>query len=144
MLNEHGIYSRLADLREYLSELELMRELSFEGYESDLLRRRAIERILKLIIECAIDINDLLIVGSGRRPPKNYRASFLQLGDIGVVGADFSEQLAAMARLRNALAHEYESMSDREIHPNIITVLELFSRYVKEVTRYLVTSQEEE
>ena len=144
MLNEHGIHSRLADLREYLSELEPMRTLSFEHYESDLLLRRAVERMMELLIECAIDINGLLIVGSGSRPPRDYRTSFLALGEMGIVGADQSAQLASMARLRNALAHEYESMDDQEIHANIVIVLDLFAHYLESVTRFLAPAQEQE
>ena len=142
MLNHHGIQARLADLGQYLADLEPMRDLSFEAYAADLWRRRGIERTLELIIECAIDINGLLIVGSGGRPPQDYRTSFLELGKRGILEASLSLQLAPMARLRNALAHEYESMDDEDIHAQIVPLLDLFARYLEEVRGYLARSRE--
>ena len=137
MLNRLGIRTRLADLGRYLDELEPLRDITLEEYEDDAIRRHAIERLMELIIECAIDINGLIITGGGDRPPGDYRSSFLELATIGVVSPEFASSLAPMARLRNTLAHEYEVMNDEEIHANIPLVLNLFSRYIAEISRYI-------
>jgi len=137
MLNQLGIRARLADLRRYFDELEPLRDITLEEYKDDAIHRYAIERLMELIIECSIDINGLIIAGRGRRPPGDYRSSFLELATIGVVSPEFASSLAPMARLRNMLAHEYEAMNDEEIHANIPLVLNLFSRYIAEISRYI-------
>jgi len=137
MLNQLGIGTRLTDLRRYFDELEPLRNITLEEYKDDSIRRHAIERLIELIIECAIDINGLIIAGSGRRPPGDYRSSFLELTTIGVVSFEFASSLAPMARLRNMLAHEYEAMNDEEIHANIPLVLNLFSQYIAEIFHYI-------
>jgi len=140
MLNAIGIRSKLADLRRYLEELESLKGITLEEYKTDSIRRYAIERLIELIIECAIDINGLLIVGLGGRPPGSYRSSFLELGTLGVLSEEFSSSLAPMARLRNMLAHEYETMNDEEIHASIPVVLSLFKRYLREISDFLERS----
>jgi uncharacterized protein YutE (UPF0331/DUF86 family) len=137
MLNQPGIRTRLADLRKYFDEMEPLRDITLEEYKGDAIRRHAIERLMELIIECSIDINGLIIAGSGRRPPGDYRSSFLELATIGVVSPEFASSLVPMARLRNMLAHEYEAMNDEEIHANIPLVLNLFSQYFAEISRYI-------
>jgi len=139
MLNLLGIRARLADLRKYLTELEPLLDITLDEYKSDYIRRHAIERLMELIIECAIDINGLIIAGEGRRPPRDYRSSFLELGEVDVIPPDFASSLAPMARLRNLLAHEYETMDDEEIHRNIPIVFNLFKRYLKEISQYIVS-----
>ena len=104
MLNQLGIRTRLADLRTYFDELAPLRDITLEEYKGDAIRRHAIERLIELIIECSIDINGLIITGRGRRPPGDYRSSFLELTTIGVVLPEFASSLAPMARLRSARA----------------------------------------
>jgi uncharacterized protein YutE (UPF0331/DUF86 family) len=140
MLNHQGVQTRLTDLQQYLNELEPMRTVGLAEYETNLWQRRGIERTLELIIECAIDINGLLIVGSGGRPPRDYRTSFLELGRLGIVAGDLSLALEPMAHLRNLLAHEYEAVADRDVHAQIVPVLDLFGRYLEEVNEYLSRS----
>lgn len=137
MRNKGAIRARLIDLKGYLEDLRPMRDLTLDEYKADPIRKYATERLMELIIECAIDINGLIITGEGGRPPRDYRSSFLDLGDIGVISSDFASELAPMARLRNMLAHEYETMNDEEIHSHIPVVLDLFSRYLDEICRYI-------
>jgi uncharacterized protein YutE (UPF0331/DUF86 family) len=144
MLNRMGIRDRLADLKSYLEDLKPIGTLTLEEYKSDSIRRYAIERLMELIIECAIDINGMIITGTRRRPPRDYRSSFLDLVDTGAISSELASSLAPMARLRNMLAHEYETMNDEEIHSYIPVVLDLFSNYLREIQQYIERDEKDE
>ena len=66
-----------------------------------------VERMLERMIGRMIDINYHLITEGGQPPPSDYHASFLKLGELGIVDPEFARRIARCAGLRNRLVHEY-------------------------------------
>ena len=137
MLSREAIRGHLAQMTQYLAELAACRAVSLDRYLTDNMLRHGIERRMELIVEAAIDVNASLLVMGGRKPPRTYRASFADLGAAQILDLEFARKLRAFADLRNSLAHQYESMTDEEIHLEIGPVLDEFRRYLCEVTGYL-------
>jgi len=57
-----------------------------------------------------IDVNYHLITAAGYAPSSDYFASFVRLGELGVIDAAFARGVARAAGLRNRLVHEYEDI----------------------------------
>ena len=49
--------------------LETVRGISLSDYETDIYRRKAVERLLQEIVEAAVDINSHVLVQAGRGGP---------------------------------------------------------------------------
>lgn len=105
---------------------------SLEGYLTSPTDEVLAGRYLERIIGRMIDINYHLITEAGPPPPRDYHVSFTQLAPIGVLPAGFARQVAASARPRNRMVHEYD-----EIDPT--RVYEVLQAAVRDVPKYLNT-----
>jgi len=70
------IVNKLIKMEKYISELEKFKPDTFKKYQNDQLKRYAIERLIQLIIDLALDINNILIKKSDRYPAQDYYSSF--------------------------------------------------------------------
>lgn len=143
MKHAAAIFRRLADIQEYLDELEPLRHKTFEEYERDYVLRHAVERLIELIVEAGLDINSLILLDAQQRPPRTYRASYLRLGTLGIVPQEMAEELAGLVGLRNRLAHEYEEIQDKEVFRKMPIVYRLFTDYVAHVAGYVEAQRKE-
>lgn len=84
------VLRKIKDLKQYLDQLETVSQISQADYEKRFIEKLAIERLLHLLIETAIDINTHLIVSSGQAPPETYYDSFLDVGKIGAISDDLA------------------------------------------------------
>jgi uncharacterized protein YutE (UPF0331/DUF86 family) len=62
-----------------------------------------------------IDINYHVITASGHPPPSDYHASFLKLGELGVLDPEFARRIARAAGVRNRLVHDYEDLDPAKV-----------------------------
>lgn len=90
---------KLNYLKNYYGELKSFDSLSFREYSQDKIKRRAIERILQLIVEVACDINSFILSKSGTAA-ESYYDSFVKMGETGILEKDVASQLARTTGLR--------------------------------------------
>lgn len=128
---------KLSRMSQYLDELESVRPDSFEGYVEDIRTRRAVERLLQLIVEVANDINVHAVVDYGHPPPNDYYDGFLKASEIGLLPESLARSLAPAAGERNILVHEYETIDNKIVYESIQLVLTGFRQYVSAVLQYL-------
>ena len=137
MLNAAVVERKLAKLEQYLRELAAVRPPTFQEYEQSLLHRRAVERLIQLLVDVANDINAYVLVALGQPPPDDYHEGFVRMGEIGVLPADLAERLAPSAGARNILVHEYERIDDRIVFDSVDEALRDFQAYGRAVLDYL-------
>jgi len=137
MLNENVIHQKLVAIADYIGKLEPITEYSFKEYQGNYFTKHTAERLIELIVESAIDINGLIIIGCGEPPPKDYYTSFIKIGNLGVYPEEFGKRIAASAGLRNRLVHEYEEVKDKIVYKEITRMISLYQEYIKFVTNYL-------
>lgn len=94
MLDKLTIEHKLEAMADYLDELRQIGQHSYQEFRGDFRVKRATERLIQLVVECATDINGLLITGLGHTPPPDYYTSFIELGRLGVLAPDFADSLA--------------------------------------------------
>jgi uncharacterized protein YutE (UPF0331/DUF86 family) len=137
VLDKIAIEQKLTSLAAYLDELEQISQYSYQEYKANFQIKRTVERLIQLVVECATDINGLLITGLGEVPPRDYFSSFIALGDFSILPADFADTLAPTTAIRNRLVHEYETVDERLVYVSVKPILEEFTQYAGLVNKYL-------
>jgi uncharacterized protein YutE (UPF0331/DUF86 family) len=137
MVRTEIVRRKLAHLDRYLGELEAHRRIGLEEYLAAAGPRRAVERLIQLIVETAIDINVHVATELEGQPPTDYRRSFSAAARLGLLPPDLAERLAPAAGLRNALVHDYADIDDARVHAAIPLVLDGFREYAHAVQAWL-------
>ena len=128
---------KLALIQQALLALETVRALTLEQYQSDLFRKKAIERFLQEAIEAAIDCSSHLVVRAGKPAPADLYSSFLALADLGVIDRALATALAPSAGLRNRLVHEYDTLDDTKVHAAVGTACDQLGQFIAAVEKYV-------
>lgn len=137
MVRPEIVRRKLSHLDGYLAELEAHRGVDLEAYLAPGGPRRAVERLIQLVVEAAADINVHVVSELEGRPPIDYRESFYAAARVGLLPPALAERLAPSAGLRNALVHEYARIDDARVHASIPLVLDGFREYVRAVVAWL-------
>ena len=97
-----------------------------------------VERMLERMIGRMIDVNYHLITEGGQPPPSDYHASFLKLGELGIVDPEFARRIARCAGLRNRLASRVPRRSILvEYFESLQAARDDIVAYVRSVETYL-------
>lgn len=115
------ILRKLAAMTRYMEDLSTHRHDAFEIFMAE---HYKIERLIELLVMCASDIAFHILSLRGEQPPGSYRAAFPRLGEMGILSAELSKNLALGAGLRNILTHEYEEIDYRLLHKSIPKILD--------------------
>jgi uncharacterized protein YutE (UPF0331/DUF86 family) len=127
------IVNKLIKMEKYISELEKFKPNTFKEYKNDQLKRYAIERLIQLIIDLALDINNMLIKRSDRYPAQDYYSSFLELIDLEILSEEFAKDIAPSTGIRNRLVHEYEEVDDKVVYQNLDKLIKYYLSYIKHI-----------
>lgn len=136
-LDREVVRRRLAGMAENLERLGTIASLTLEQYRADWQCRKATERVLQEIVEAAVDVNQHLLVSHGAGPAPDYRQSFLEVGQLGVLTAALAAALAPSAGLRHRLVHEYDEIDDAIVFAAVRSARSLFPSYLEAVDRHL-------
>lgn len=131
------IINKLIKMEEYLSELEKFKPQTYREYENDQLKRYAIERLVQLIIDLALDVNNSLIKKSDKYPAQDYFSSFLELIDLRILPEEFAREIAPSTGIRNRLVHEYEKINDKIVYQNLDKIIKYYLDYIKHINKNL-------
>ena len=137
MVNPLIVKRKLIRLMGYLEELESLSHVTLDEYLADPRQRRAVERLIQLVVDKAVDINTHLIVDAGRPAPNDAYSSFFEAERATVLPRDLAEAISPSTGERNIIVHEYESTDDAIVHGSIGQTLDLYRRYVAAALGYL-------
>lgn len=124
------LVSKLDYLRKYYEELKDLKALDLRQYLQDKITRRAIERLLQLIVEVACDINSFVLSKYGIIP-ESYHDSFMKMEEAGMLEKEVALKLARTTGLRNRIIHEYGEYKDEIVYKNISIFIEFYGKYLK-------------
>lgn len=114
MVDDILILKKLASLGEYGSQLNEYAGISVPDYRLDWKVQRIVERTLQMMIEICADIANHIIADQGLRTPQTYAETFQILGENGILSPEKSQVMEKMAKFRNIVVHQYETV-DAEI-----------------------------
>ena len=75
MVNEEVLLRKVEKLREYVDELRLAKDITWEKYEESARDRAFVERYLHIAIQTVFDIANHIISYQGWKEPETYRES---------------------------------------------------------------------
>jgi len=140
MDNSEVIIEKLLKLREYIEQIKQIKPDSYEQYVSEITTKYAVERILQLIVDIALDINNILLAYNDKPPASNYFNSFIDVSECGVFDSVFAISIAPSSGLRNRLVHEYEKINDEVVFNNIDKTIAMYQKYLAAVFAYIEES----
>jgi uncharacterized protein YutE (UPF0331/DUF86 family) len=133
------ILARLGLIRKYKNTLEEFRSIKLDDFLADFRQQLIVERLLQLMIQAAIDINDHIL---SRLNPGNSSTNFeafIELGKYEVITSELAKQLAPSGSLRNRLVHEYDDIDPNQVYQAINFALQQYPLYVKQINAYLIS-----
>ncbi|OGM59175.1 hypothetical protein A3A75_03075 [Candidatus Woesebacteria bacterium RIFCSPLOWO2_01_FULL_39_10] len=96
-----------------------------------------VERLLEKITSRLIEINYHILRQEFGTLPKDYFNSFEEMGKVGVISKELAEQIAPSAGLRNALAHEYDTIDQSQVYYSMKRALDQIPQYLQLIIEYL-------
>ena len=92
---------------------------------------------MQLIVECATDINNMLLKINGQKGSSDYFNSFLDIAELNIIPVEFALQIAPSTGLRNILVHEYEEIDDEIVYRSISMCLVHYLKYIDLINQHL-------
>jgi uncharacterized protein YutE (UPF0331/DUF86 family) len=120
MVDKSLVLKKLASLEQYRNQLREYSTLTVAEYRADWKIQRIVERTLQMMIELCTDVAGHLIADRELRTPENYADTFRVLGENAILTQDQTAIMEKMAKFRNIVVHQYETV-DAEI---VILVLQ--------------------
>jgi uncharacterized protein YutE (UPF0331/DUF86 family) len=137
MIDPELVVRKLTLILQDLPALTDLARKSAGEYVSDPVHQVLTERYLERTIGRMIDVNYHLITESGHAPPKDYHESFIMLGTIRILAAEFARSLAAAAGLRNRIVHEYDEIDAVKLHDALQVAVKQIPIYADAIRRAL-------
>lgn len=114
MVDKALILRKIASLAEYQKQISEYETITVDSYRSDWKIQRIVERTLQMMIELCADIASHVISDNELRTPETYADTFKVLAENGVLASEQLAVMEKMAKFRNIVVHQYESV-DAEI-----------------------------
>lgn len=128
---------KLAQLEEYVTQIEEYRSLSVEQYKKDWKLQRIIERTLQMMIETCVDIAGHIISDCKFRIPDSYADSFRVLSENKIIPDGLCQVMKQISKFRNVIVNNYDRV-DAEIVVGILRKrIDDFNGYKDAVVNWL-------
>lgn len=134
------VAQKLANLDEYLNELEPYLAISAKQFQSDRTRQRAVERLVQIVVECTIDTNNIIIRAANLAIAATARESFQRLRDQHILDDLITERFVKKyVELRNVIVHLYEKVEPKTLYSSAQRLMKDAEAYARQIHRYLAS-----
>lgn len=131
------IYQKLEEISDYLNEVENFLKYSNKEILSDSGKLHIAERLLQLIVDTMIDINQHFIRELNLKISEDFQGTFYILGERKILPKNFAQKIAPTVGLRNRIVHRYDTI-DKNLFIKTFRKNYLdFERYIKLISQYL-------
>ena len=115
VVDKDRVLGKIAELDTYLKEIRQILPSTFEAYKQ-VEKRRSIERLLQLSIECLIDACKIFVANLKLGIPSEENDLFEKLVAEHILTDGQSKLLQEMRAFRNILVHEYAVIDDHLVY----------------------------
>jgi uncharacterized protein YutE (UPF0331/DUF86 family) len=133
---------KIRKIHNYYRELKSLANITRQEYLANIVHRRAIERTMQLMVECATDINNMLLKMNRKKGAGDYFNSFIDIADLNIIPVEFALKIAPSTGLRNILVHEYEEINDEIVYTSIGVCLNYYLEYINLINQHLKCGDE--
>lgn len=127
------VTKKLYELQEYHHELEVLLRASDEEILADSGKIHIAERLLQLIVDTMIDVNQHFIKEQHLPVTEDYQSTFRVLAEHTILPHEFAEKLAPVVGLRNIVVHRYEQLDKKQFIQLLRKNSDDFLRYYHEI-----------
>lgn len=133
------VLARLNFIADNLLELKRFESMSFEDYVNSFDHRTISERIMEVIVQAAVDINEHILTRIYNVESVTNRESFVQAEQYGLITSEVAEELSKSAGLRNLLAHRYLEIDYVKLFQGVQVALNYYPIYIEQISEYIRT-----
>lgn len=137
MIDREKLKTKINIIKENLSELEKMKDLSFDELSGNARDLAAAKYFIRTSIEAMIDIGAHIIAKNLLGVPSTNVEIISLLAQKGIIPQEHLEVYMKMVKYRNRLTHFYHEVSVDEIHQIIQTHIEDFESFIRDIVMYL-------
>ena len=141
MIAAATINLKLEKIREYLKLLQTLQKIPLEVFLKDFIVQGAVLRYLQIVIECAIDVADVLISERRWSRPRESKETFLLLLQKQVLPESLARRLAEAARFRNFIVHEYDRINLDLVYKHLQEDIADIDSFAKVIAEFLVKNR---
>lgn len=131
------VQNKLSYIQKYLSELSPLLVPSTKEILARKTEMHAVERLVQLIVDAAVDINTLIIEQEKFQSSEDYQGTFTILGEHGILPYELATSIAPSVGLRNALVHVYEKLDPERVVNDTKRNIDQYHQYVKHIFEYI-------
>jgi len=131
------VLKKIEEIIGYLNETEDLLKFSDKEILSDSGKTHIAERLLQLIVDEMIDINQHFIKELDLKVSEDFQGTFYILGENKILPIDFAQKIAPVVGLRNRVVHRYETLDIRLFISIFRKNLDDFKIYIKIINDYL-------
>jgi len=143
LVDKFLIWRKLAQIDTYLKEMVGFSKIPLIQYKNNWKTQRIVERTLQILIEVCIDIANHIISDQGMRLPTGYADTFKVLKENKVISETLCKTLEKMAKFRNVVVHQYETIDPKIVVSILHKNLRDFEKYKKSIIKYLSSQKDQ-
>lgn len=114
-IDQSAIEDKLFRLNENIKFIDDVLKKSDKEILADRPLYYGLQHLLQISIEIIIDIGSHILAEKFSVNPKTYSDVITALGDENIIGRNFADKQAEMAKFRNMLVHYYDSLDDKKV-----------------------------
>lgn len=134
------LFQKLTEASGYLEEIKEFLKFSDEEILADTSKLHIAERLLQLIVDTMIDINQHFIRELNLKISEDFQGTFYILGEHDILPMDFARKIAPIVGLRNRIIHRYETLDKplfistfRRNYTDLEIYIKLINDYLKKI-----------
>ena len=132
------VLKRLNQLQDYIDELkDLLDKNSNKAILSNSGKMHIAERLLQLISDIMVDINQHFIKELNLKMVEDFQSTFYTLGDNNILQKKFAIKIAPVVGIRNRLVHRYEELDKKIFVEKLRDNYKDFYKYIKLINKYI-------
>ncbi|MBZ1348217.1 MAG: DUF86 domain-containing protein [Candidatus Nealsonbacteria bacterium] len=104
------VLQKIEEILKNLEETKKILKFSDKEILLDFLKYHTAERLLQLIVDLMLDINQHFIRELNLKISDDFQGTFYILGTKGILPKHFAQKIAPVVGLRNRIVHRYETL----------------------------------
>lgn len=142
MLDQGIIIRKFKKQKEYLADLKVYADITYEDFMNSRVIQLAIERLIQLIAEVALDVNRHIFKSLKLKQPDENADTFIKLSQLNIIDSNLAKKLKESGKMRNLLVHLYEKIEPQIVHSAIKETLTDYPLYQRQILNYLDSLEE--
>ena len=135
--NQLFVEKKISGIRNYIEEIKDLLSSSDEEILKDSGKMHIAERLVQLIVDTILDINQHIIKEAELKEFEDFQSTFYVLAENNILPKDFAMKIAPVVGVRNRIVHGYESLEKKLFIGNLRKNYLDFEEYIELIKKYL-------